>query len=86
MERKIKKTISKELDKLLKARFIREVMYPKWLANVIMVKKSNGKWCIYINFTNLKKIYLKDNFLLLKITKLMDEFNNWVWVLMIFGC
>jgi hypothetical protein len=29
MERKIKKTISKELDKLLKARFIREVMYPK---------------------------------------------------------
>lgn len=32
-----------EVEKLLKARFIHEVEYPTWLANVIMVKKSNGK-------------------------------------------
>jgi hypothetical protein len=36
--------IAEEVEKLLKARFIREVYYPDWLANVVLVKKSNGKW------------------------------------------
>ena len=36
-------TISKEVGKLLKAKFIREAYYPEWLANVVMVKKANGK-------------------------------------------
>ena len=36
-------TISNEVGKLLTARFIREVYNPDWLANVVMVKKSNGK-------------------------------------------
>ena len=38
------KAIMEEVEKLLIARFIREVYYPKWLANVVMVKESNGKW------------------------------------------
>jgi len=41
------KAVMEEGEKLLTAGFIREVYYPKWLANVVMVKKSNGKWCIY---------------------------------------
>jgi hypothetical protein len=32
-----------EVKTLLSARVIREVAYPKWLANTVMVKKSNGK-------------------------------------------
>jgi hypothetical protein len=32
-----------EVQRLLDAGFIREVLYPSWLANVIMVKKKNGK-------------------------------------------
>jgi hypothetical protein len=35
--------IMEEVDKLLTANFIREVFYPDWLANVVMVKKSTGK-------------------------------------------
>jgi hypothetical protein len=30
--------------KRLNAGVTREVTYPKWLANTIMVKKANGKW------------------------------------------
>ena len=30
-----------EVEKLLAAVFIQEVYYPEWLANVVMVKKSN---------------------------------------------
>jgi hypothetical protein len=35
--------ITVEVEKLLKAQFIEEVHYPEWLANVVLVKKSNGK-------------------------------------------
>jgi hypothetical protein len=35
--------ITVEVEKLLKAQFIEEVYYPDWLANVVLVNKSNGK-------------------------------------------
>ena len=35
--------IKDEVQKLIVAKFIREVNYPDWLANVVMVKKANGK-------------------------------------------
>ena len=35
--------IKDEVQKLIAAKFIREVNYPDWLANVVMVKKENGK-------------------------------------------
>ncbi|RDX77151.1 hypothetical protein CR513_42775, partial [Mucuna pruriens] len=37
-----KRAIKKETGKLLVAHFIWEVHYPTWLANVVMVWKSNG--------------------------------------------
>ena len=37
------KAIAEEVRKLLEAGFIRKVYYPDWLANVVMVKKANGK-------------------------------------------
>jgi hypothetical protein len=40
---KMVKAISVEVEKLFKAQFIQEVYYPDWLANVVLVKKSNGK-------------------------------------------
>ena len=49
------KTITEEVEKILEAGFIREVFYPYWLANVVMVKKSNGKWRMCIDFTDLNK-------------------------------
>ena len=38
------KSINKEVGKLFQAEAIREVEYPEWLANVVLVKKANGKW------------------------------------------
>jgi len=35
--------IQKETQKLLSVGHIREIQYPKWLANVVLVKKANGK-------------------------------------------
>ena len=47
--------IKEEAQKLTAAKFIREVYYPDWLANVVMVKKANGKWRMCVDFTDLNK-------------------------------
>jgi hypothetical protein len=59
--------IMEEVDKLLTANFIREVFYPNWLANVVMVKKANGKWRMCVDFTDLNKACPKDSFPLPRI-------------------
>ena len=32
---------------------IKEVFFPEWLANTVVMKKKNGKWRVCIDFTNL---------------------------------
>nr|ABA92092.1 retrotransposon protein, putative, Ty3-gypsy subclass [Oryza sativa Japonica Group] len=51
-----KQAIREELDKLLKAGFIREVLHPEWLANPVMVRKANGKWRMCVDFTDLNNV------------------------------
>uniref|UniRef100_A0A2N9FYU7 Reverse transcriptase domain-containing protein n=1 Tax=Fagus sylvatica TaxID=28930 RepID=A0A2N9FYU7_FAGSY len=65
--------VVEEVDKLLKAGFIREVYYPEWLANVVMVKKSMGKWRICVDFTDLNKACPKDSYPLPRIDQLVDS-------------
>ena len=66
------KTINEEVGKLLQAGAIREVEYPEWLANVVLVKKENGKWRLYIDFTDINKAYPKDSFPLPRIDLIVD--------------
>jgi hypothetical protein len=53
-------TVQSEVQRLLDATVIREVMYPKWLANNVPVKKKNVKWRMCIDFTYLNKATPKD--------------------------
>ena len=66
-------TIKEEVQKLTTTQFIREVYYPDWLANVVMVKKANGKWRMCVDFTNLNKAYPKDSYPLPRIDQLVDS-------------
>ena len=61
------KAIMDEVNKLLTAKFIREVYYPVWLVNVIMVKKANEKWKMCMDFMDLNQAYPKDSFPLPRI-------------------
>jgi hypothetical protein len=65
--------VMEKVDKLLKAGFIREVYYPEWLANVVMVKKSTGKWRMCVDYTDLNKACLKDSYPLPRIDQLVDS-------------
>ena len=56
------KAIAEKVRKLLETSFIQEVYYPDWLANVVMVKKANGKWQMCVDFTNLNRACPKDSY------------------------
>ncbi|XP_058217354.1 uncharacterized protein LOC131328425 [Rhododendron vialii] len=64
--------VIEEVGQLLNARVIREVQYPRWLANTVVVKKKNGKWCVCVDYSNLNDAYPKDVFPLLRIDQLND--------------
>jgi hypothetical protein len=69
--------VKAEVQRLLDVGFIREVTYPQWLVNVVMVRKKNGKWRMCTNFTDLNKCYLKDAFPLTRIDKVVDSAAGW---------
>ena len=66
------KAINEEVGKLLQAGAIREVEYPEWLANVVLVKKANSKWQLCIDFTDINKACPKDSFPLPRIDLIVD--------------
>ena len=66
------KAINEEVGKLLQARAIREVEYPEWLVNIVLVKKANGKWRLCIEFTDVNKACPKDSFPLPRIDLIVD--------------
>ncbi|RVX09469.1 Transposon Ty3-I Gag-Pol polyprotein [Vitis vinifera] len=65
--------IRNEIDKLLEAGFIREVSYPDWLANVVVVPKKEGKWRVCVDYTNLNNACPKDSFPLPRIDQIVDS-------------
>ena len=67
------KVIRNEIDKLLEAGFIREVFYPEWLANVVVVPKKERKWRVCIDYTNLNNACPKDSFPLPRIDQIVDS-------------
>jgi len=64
---------AEEVRKLLEATHIREIQYPTWLANAVMVKKSNGNWRMFVDFTDLNNACPKDSYPLPNIYALVDS-------------
>ena len=66
-------TVREEVTKLKKTGAIKEVFYPEWLANTVVVKKKSGKWRVYVDFTDLNKACPKDPFPMPWIDRLVDS-------------
>ena len=64
--------IKDEVVKFKHAGAIKEVFYPEWLTNTVVVKKKNGKWWVCVDFTNLNKAYPKDPSPMSWIDQLVD--------------
>nr|XP_018677063.1 PREDICTED: uncharacterized protein LOC108951942 [Musa acuminata subsp. malaccensis] len=64
--------ISDEVDRLREVGFITEVKYPRWLSNVILIKKYSGSWRMCVDYTDLNQACPKDCYPLLRIDQLVD--------------
>ena len=64
--------VRNEVTKLKQAGVIKEVFYPQWLANTMVVKKKTGKWHMCVDFKDLNKACRKDPFPMPRINQLMD--------------
>ena len=60
------------MAKLKRVGVIKEVFYPEWLANTVVVKKKSGKWWVCVDFIDLNKACPKDPFLMPRIDQLVD--------------
>ena len=65
--------IREETQNLLVPSHVREIQYPEWLVNVVLVKKANRKWRMCFDFTNLNKACLKDLYPLPSIDSLVEN-------------
>jgi hypothetical protein len=59
--------IEKEFKKLLYVKIIIPLRYSKWVANLVPIKKKNGEIRLCVDFRNLNRSSLKDNYPLPKI-------------------
>jgi hypothetical protein len=70
------KAVEVEVQRLQDAKVIREVKYPVWLANTVLVRKKNGKWRMCLDFTDLNKACKKEDFPLERVDKIVDDTAN----------
>ena len=65
--------VKEEILKQLSVGFLSVVKYPEWLANVIPFPKKDGKVRVCVDFRNLNRTSLKDDFPLPHIDMLVDS-------------
>jgi hypothetical protein len=65
--------ISQEVQKLLSAGFIKPIQHPRWLSNIVPVKKKNGQIRCCVDFRDLNKACPKDEFPLPNMDLLIDS-------------
>jgi hypothetical protein len=69
-----REAIRAELARLVAAGFIREVLHPEWLANLVLVlKKNKVDWRMCVDYTDLNKHCPKDPFGLPRIDQVVDS-------------
>ena len=66
------KTVKLEVKRLKEAAAIKEVFFPEWLVNTMVVRKKNGKWRVCVDFNDLNRACPKDLFPIPKINQLVD--------------
>ena len=65
--------VKEEIKKKPSVGFLSMVEYPEWLANVVPIPKKDGKVRVSIDFRDLNKASLKDDFPLPHINMLVDS-------------
>ena len=65
--------IEKEVKKLFNAKIIVTLRFSKWVAYLVHVRKNNGEIRLRVNFGNLNKVSLKDNYQFPKMDHILQK-------------
>ena len=65
--------IEKEVKKLLDAKIIVPLRYSSWVANLVPDREKNGEIRLCVDFRNLNRSSLKDNYPLPKIEQILQK-------------
>ena len=65
--------IEKELKRMSDAKIIVPLRYSNWVSNLIPVRKKNGEIHLSVDFKNLNKCSLKDNYPLPKMDHILQR-------------
>ena len=76
MSKKIELKVKGEIEKLLKAKFIRSARYVQWLENIVPMIKKNGKLRLCVDFKDLKVATPKDMYVMPIADMLVDSTAN----------
>jgi len=68
--------VKKELNKLLAAKIIFPVQHTTWVANLVPVRKKLGDIRICIDFINLNRASLKDNYLVPAMEQILQSVSG----------
>ena len=73
MEPEITSKVKEEVNRLLKAGFIRTTRYVEWISNIVPVMKKNGKLRVCIDFRDLNTATPKDEYPMPVVNLLVDR-------------
>ena len=65
--------IEKEIKKRFEAKIIVTLRHSRWLANVVPIRKKNKEIRICIDFRNLNRVSLKDNYPVPKMDHILQK-------------
>ena len=64
MSKEVELKVKEEIEKFLKAKFIRPTRYVQWLTNIVTVMKKNGKLRVCLDFRDLNIATHKDMYVM----------------------
>ena len=76
MSKEVQLKVKKEIEKLLKAKFIKPKRYVRWLANIVLVMKKNGKLRVCVDFRDLNVTTRNDMYVIPIADMLVDSVAN----------
>jgi len=65
--------IKEEVEKQLKAYFLTAIAYFDWVTKIVPMPKKDGKVCLCVDYKDLNRANMKDNFPLPHIDTLIDN-------------
>ena len=68
--------MNEEIEKLLKAKFIKPTRYVQWLTNIVPMMKKNGKFRVCVDFKDLNVATPKDMYVMPIADMLVDSTTN----------